>query len=159
MNLRSTPLVGLSGVDQSSAVVIFHQHLRAGCQHQSHTFQQVLNFAFKRPGFQPPPPSIKRIQTESHGRFFVSLCLCLPFANHEWSALSSATKNKKSDEKERPREKSWRARRQLLAFGPNAILVCGPKAILALSFPLLLAVHCTCAGEKEVKQAQDSQAF
>ena len=34
------------------------------------------------------------------------LCvLCLPFANHERSALSSATKNKKSDEKERLREK------------------------------------------------------
>ena len=26
-------------------------------------------------------------------------------------------------------------------------------------FPLLLAVHCTCAGEKEVKRAQDSHAF
>ena len=30
---------------------------------------------------------------------------------------------------------------------------------LTLSFPLLLAVHCTCAGEKEAKRAQDSQAF
>ena len=59
----------------------------------------------------------------------MSVCLCLPFANHEWSALSSATKNKKSDEKERLRKNNWRARRQLLVFGPNAILVCGPKAI------------------------------
>ena len=42
--------------------------------------------------------------------------LPMPFANHEWSALSSATKNKKSDEKERLREKNWRARRQLLVL-------------------------------------------
>ena len=28
-----------------------------------------------------------------------------------------------------------------------------------LSFPLLLAVHCTCSGKKEVKRAQDSHAF
>ena len=37
----------------------------------------------------------------------------------------------------------------------NAILVCGPKAIFTLSFPLLLVVHNTCAGEKEVERAQD----
>ena len=44
---------------------------------------------------------------------FLCLCLCLPFANHGRSALSSATKYKKSDEKERLRENNWRARRQL----------------------------------------------
>ena len=60
-------------------------------------------------------------------------------------------KNKISDEKERLRGKNWRARRQLL--------VCGPKAIFTLFFPLLLPVHCTCAGEKEVKRAQDSNAL
>ena len=33
------------------------------------------------------------------------------------------------------------------------------KRSLTFSSPLLLAVHCTCAGEKEVKRAQDSHAF
>ena len=33
------------------------------------------------------------------------------------------------------------------------------KRSLTLSFPLLLTVHCTCAGEKEVERAQDSRAF
>ena len=102
------------------------------------------------------------IQTEITNVFFcvcVSVCLCLPFANHERSALPSATKNKKIDEKEKLRGKNWRALRQLLVFGPNAILVCGPKAIFTLFFPLLLVVHRTSAGEKEVERAQDSHAF
>ena len=44
--------------------------------------------------------------------------------------------------------------------GPNAILVSvDRKRPLTLSFPLLLAAHCTCAGEKDVKRAQDSHAF
>ena len=77
------------------------------------------------------------------------MCLCLSFANHERSALSSATKNKKSDEKERLREKEWRARRQLCVFGLNAILVCGPKAIFTLSFPLLLIVTALLMGGRK----------
>ena len=35
----------------------------------------------KKLGFQSPPPSIKRIQTEITTVFFVSMCLCLPVAN------------------------------------------------------------------------------
>ena len=44
MNLRSTPLAELSDVDCSSAVVIFHQHLRAGCQHQNPYFSTGVEF-------------------------------------------------------------------------------------------------------------------
>ena len=33
------------------------------------------------------------------------------------------------------------------------------KRSLTLSLPLLLTVHCTCAGENKVKRAQDSHAF
>ena len=90
----------------------------------------------------------------------MSVCLCLPFANHEWSALSSATKNKKSDEKERLLRKKigelddnfWFLDRMRYWFVDR-------KRSSTLSFPLLLAVHCTCSGKKEVKRAQDSHAF
>ena len=57
--------------------------------------------------------------------------------------------NKISDEKERLREKNWRARRLLL--------VCGPKAIFTFSFPVLLAV--LCAHMRERKGGQTSLRF
>ena len=74
MNLRSTPLVGveLSGVDWSSAVVIFHQHLRAepAASIKTHTFQEVLNFLLKKTALSITP---SQHQTY-HGRFF---CVCV----------------------------------------------------------------------------------
>ena len=70
---------GLSGVDQSSAVEIFPINTsEPAASIKAHTFQQVLNFPFKRLGFQSPPPSIKRIPTEiTAGPGFVSVCVVL----------------------------------------------------------------------------------
>ena len=59
----------------------------------------------------------------------MSVCLCLPFANHEWSALSSATKNKKSDEKERLLRKKLVSSTTAFGFWTECDIGCGPKAI------------------------------
>ena len=116
----------------------------------------MLNFPLKRQGFQSPPPSIKRIQTDITTGFFICLCVCV--------CPSQTTDGLPSLPPPRPRKamrkRDWEKKMasSTTAFG-FWILVCGPKAIFTLSFPLLLVVHCTCTGEKEDERAQDSHAF
>ena len=64
--------------------------------------KQVLNFPFKKTRFSITTSQHQTHTNWNHDCFFLSVCLCLPFANHERSALSSATKInlKKSDERD-----------------------------------------------------------
>ena len=77
----------------------------------------------KRLGFQSPPPSIKRIQTEiTTGFFCVSMCLCFPVANQTVCPLF---RHRQEQEKRWEREterKKLRARWQLLVCGPKSDL-------------------------------------
>ena len=83
----------------------------------------------KRLGFQSPPPSIKCIQTEITAGFCVCVFVLALRKPRMVCPLFRHQEQEKRWERETTEKKNWRARRQLLVFGPNAILVCGPKAI------------------------------
>ena len=131
MNLHSTPLVELSGVNCSA----------------------VLNFPFKKTRLSVTTSQHLTYTHWNHDHYFVCVfalrkprTVCPRFLHQE---QEKRWERERERETERLSEKIWRGRRQLL--------VCGPKAIFTHSFPLLLAVHntCTCTGEKEDKRAQD----
>ena len=140
------------GWSELSRVVIFHHHLRARWQHQNPYFQQVLNFPFKKTRFSittsEPAASLKThtfqqvlnfpfkktrfsITTSQHQTYtnwnhrrFLCLCVCAcPSQTTNGLPCLPPPRTRKAMRKRDWEKNNWRAQRQLLVFGPNAILV------------------------------------
>ena len=90
---------------------------------------QVPHFPFKKTRFSITTSQHQTYTNWNHARF---LCLCVcacPLQTTNGLPSLPPPRTRKAMRKRDYWEKNWRARRQLLVFGPNAILVCGPKAI------------------------------